>query len=123
MGNWRTSILKARVTADDSNPSNSESILLFEIQVQLFENERDIDESDSRKNSEKNSNSSRQFKEGWFIFRSFQQFESLHQNLREISSSDINNLFKKLPSLKKHLTGILLNLFNWLFNKVCIIKF
>ncbi len=45
------------------------------------------------------------FKEGWFIFRSIKQFEALHESLRDICSSDINKLFKKIPSLKKHLSG------------------
>ncbi len=109
MGKWRTSILKARVTADDSDPSSAESILLFEIQVQLFESDSEMEAAGG---SDQASNSSRQFKEGWFIYRSFKQFESLHQSLHEISSTDINNLFKKLPSLKKHMTGILR--LNWL---------
>ncbi len=75
MGKWRTSILKARVTADDSDPSSAESILLFEIQVQLFESDSEMEAAGG---SNQASNSSRQFKEGWFIYRSFKQFESLH---------------------------------------------
>ena len=45
MGNWRTSILKARVTTDDSDANSTDSILLFEIQVQLFDNNYSEDEA------------------------------------------------------------------------------
>lgn len=102
MGKWRTSILKARVTTDDSEPNSTDSILLFEIQVQLFES--NYNEDDPNEDA-KNAQNSRQFKEGWFIFRSIKQFEALHENLHDICSSDINKLFKKIPSLKRHLSG------------------
>ena len=101
MGKWRTSILKARITSDETESTAGtaaaqENILLFEIQVQLFGNETKDDKDNSY---------SSEFKEGWFIYRSMKQFETLHDNLNDISPSNINMLFKKLPSLKKHLTG------------------
>ena len=105
MGKWRTSILKARITTDETEntagtATSQENILLFEIQVQLFENASKDDDKDDKGNSYPS-----EFKEGWFIYRSMKQFETLHDNLNDISPSNINMLFKKLPSLKKHLTG------------------
>ena len=89
MGKWRTSILKARITQDDADggtQNSSENILLFEIQVQLLE-------------SSENTTS------GWFIFKSMKEFETLHDNLQDICSNNINNLFKKILGFRKHLTG------------------
>lgn len=89
MGKWRTSILKARITQDDIDgvtQNSAENILLFEIQVQLLES---LEASTS----------------GWFIFKSLKEFETLHENLQDICSNNINVLFKKILSFRKHLSG------------------
>ena len=110
MGKWTTNILNARVTtasdefyiaANESNnsvnsnssSSNTETVLLFEIQVQLHEEETFDKENDENSKSLETVS----FKEGWVIYRSMKQFESLYQSLCEIGSTEIHNIFKKIP--------------------------
>jgi hypothetical protein len=79
--------------------SSSENLLLFEIYVELHE------EISNEKNIEVDAtlNYTNQFKDGWIIYRSLKQFESLHENLIELIPVQIKNQFKKLPNLKRNL--------------------
>jgi hypothetical protein len=95
MGNWRTHVLKI-IPFDEksSTDSNNDETTLFEIQVQLYEDNLDPD-----KFNENNS------KEGWFIHRSLKQFQSLYDSLNEISPPEICNQFKKFPKLKRQFSS------------------
>ena len=95
MGNWRTSVLKViPFNEKNSTESNNDENTLFEIQVQLYEDNLDPD-----KFHENNS------KEGWFIHRSLKQFQSLYDSLNEISPPEITNNFKKFPKLKRQFSS------------------
>ena len=112
IGKWTTRVASARfVSANDpfltqnnvndpvNTNSSTENLLLFEIYVELHEeivNDKEILEDSL-------SNTANQFKDGWIIYRSLKQFESLHEKLIELIPVEIKNQFKKLPNLKRNL--------------------
>ena len=97
MGNWRTTILKAipnNTKNNATNEANNDQTILFEIQVQLYEDNLDLEKSNDNN-----------IKEGWFIHRSLKQFETLYESLYDISGLEINNQLKKFPKLKRQLSS------------------
>ena len=85
------------ITGNNSNTiaNSNESIILFEIQVQLH------DESTSKESGE--ADTKNRFKDGWVIYRSLKQFESLQESLDELVPVRIKNKLKKMPNLKRSL--------------------
>lgn len=100
IGNWRTKVLKAIPFNDKANssemaPSNSnDKTTLFEIQVQLYEETSDLEKFNEN-----------DIKEGWFIHRSFKQFETLYETLHDVTPANICDLMKKLPKIKRQLSS------------------
>ena len=100
---------------NDMQPSNDSSEVLYEIQVQLYDQSSSqttpgSSASNSKRDSIKSSNSNDilenskgdetgQYVEGWIIYRTYKQFESLHNILSEINPY-IKNDFKKVVNLK-----------------------
>ena len=118
MGRWTINALHARLsTLNDAQPSNDSSEVLYEIQVQLYDQSSSLGASgspqsrtSSKRDSLKSSNSNDtldssrsedpgQYVEGWIIYRTYKQFESLHNILSEIGPY-IKNEFKKVVNLK-----------------------
>ena len=115
MGKWTTRVASARLCAPNDpfltetninsasgsggNSSSNENLLLFEIHVQLHEeNKADTNSLDETLSANKN-----QFKDGWIIYRSLKQFESLHEKLIELIPPNIKNQFKKIPNVKRNM--------------------
>lgn len=103
IGKWATSVIGARkseFTNTDmqmsSNTNPNENILLFEIHVQLH----DIVET-NKENFEYSKLENSSFKEGWIIYRTIKQFESLNESLSELITEELEKKFKKAQSFLK----------------------
>ena len=118
MGRWTINALHARLSTsnDQAQPSNDSGEVLYEIQVQLFDQSSSSlgasasPTSSKKRDSIKSSNSNDtldssksedpgQYVEGWIIYRTYKQFESLHNILSEIGPY-IKSEFKKVVNLK-----------------------
>jgi hypothetical protein len=112
LGKWTTNVKSASVTSSNdtnealvtTNNANlaNENTLLFEIHVELHDGDTMLDTN--KENMDLNikmiGSNKNKFREGWIIYRSIKQFESLHESLSDIIPSEAKNKFKKIPSLK-----------------------
>jgi hypothetical protein len=101
LGKWTTKVTGGSITNsnDDTifpstNSSSNENTVLFEIHVELHE---DLSE---KENIDLNSKSYNRTREGWIIYRSIKQFESLNESLNDLIPNDIKSKLKKLPNLR-----------------------
>lgn len=94
IGKFTTSLKPTRLPTD-SHSDNSP--LLFEILVQLHEKFEVIDASGNSSEAVPSST----IKEGWIIYRSLKEFESLNDSLSELLSPDMKSNFKKGVKLIK----------------------
>jgi sorting nexin-25 len=106
IGKFTTNVVGARSTQLDQN--NAESVVLFEIHVQLHERfdiihdyELSAAAADSTSGTSKEATSSTTFKEGWIIYRNVKEFEGLNEHLNELLPAHIKPKFKKIPNLLK----------------------
>lgn len=78
--------------------SASETAPLFEIHVELRDDETSADtEAENNRPTGANGKMPR-FREGWVIYRSYRQFEMLNESLIELISPEIRVKFKRIPS-------------------------
>jgi sorting nexin-25 len=87
------------------NISNSESVILFQIQVKLQEdNKYDLIDQNNYENDEISL-----FREGWVIYRNLKEFDTLNQSLHDILPYDLRQKFKTIPTvLRRRLSSKIL---------------
>lgn len=83
-----------QVSPSSSAPASTlvETLPLFEIHVELH------DDVENKPTGTMLSPRDPRFREGWIIYRTYRQFEVLHESLMELMSPDIRLKFKRIPS-------------------------
>ena len=107
IGKFTTNVVSVRLAhpnvknpVDSSIKANHETVLLFEIQVQLHESFDVIDPENLNENKGV-------IKEGWIIYRTIKEFDILNENLSELLPIELKLKFKKIPRLlRRNLVSI-----------------
>lgn len=101
MGKWTTNVVNARLTLPSDSVALgveiSEPTVFFEIQVQLHDPMKVLNEIESYEVNRVVDPSEYQPTEGWIIYRTLKQFENLNEILSDIDPG-IRNEFRKISS-------------------------